>query len=88
MKLNNKAFSLACGIIWGLGLFALTWWLIAFGGSTHEATFIGRFYLGYNISPMGSLLGLLWATVDGAVGGAIFAWLYNRLCGGCATPTR
>jgi hypothetical protein len=32
MKLNIKAFSLACGIIWGLGLFCLTWWIIAFEG--------------------------------------------------------
>jgi hypothetical protein len=27
MKINVKAFALACGIMWGLGLFALTWWL-------------------------------------------------------------
>ncbi len=50
MKLNVKAFALASGIIWGLGLFFLTWWIIAFDGATHEVTPIGRLYRGYNIS--------------------------------------
>jgi hypothetical protein len=27
MKLSVKAFALACGLIWGLGLFFLTWWM-------------------------------------------------------------
>lgn len=30
-----------------------------------------------SISPMGSIIGLIWAFVDGLVAGAIFAWLYN-----------
>lgn len=77
MKLNVKAFALTCGIIWGLGLFFLTWWIIAFDGVTGEVTFLGRIYRGYSISPWGSIIGLVWAFVDGAVGGLIFAWLYN-----------
>ncbi|MGP8155001.1 MAG: bacteriophage holin [Smithella sp.] len=77
MKINVKAFALTCGIIWGLGLFLLTWWVIAFDGITHEVTLIGRLYRGYNISPLGSLLGLVWGFLDALVGGAIFAWLYN-----------
>lgn len=79
MKLNVKAFGLACGILWGVGLFAATWWIIAFEGATGDPTFIGRLYRGYAISPAGSLIGLLWALVDGLVGGAVFAWLYNLL---------
>ncbi len=81
MKLNIKAFALACGILWGLGLFALTWWLIAFEGITNEVTMIGRLYRGYTISPIGSLLGLLYGFIDAFIGGAILAWLYNRIAG-------
>ena len=77
MKLEIKAFALACGIIWGLGLFVLTWWIMAFEGATGEPTLIGRCYLGYSISPVGSLIGLVWGLVDGLVGGAVFACLYN-----------
>ena len=86
MKLDVKAFALACAIIWGVGLFALTWWIIAFDGATGERTIIGQLYRGYSISPLGSLIGLVWAFFDALVGGAIFAWLYNRLAGARAAP--
>lgn len=79
MKLNIKAFALTFSILWGFGIFFLTWWIIAFDGPTGEVTFIGHIYRGYSISPVGSIIGLLWALADGFIGGAIFAWLYNRL---------
>jgi len=78
MKLNLKAAALAGGLIWGLGLFFMTWWIIAFEGQTGEQTIIGLVYRGYNISAMGSLIGLVWGFVDGLIGGFIFAWLYNK----------
>lgn len=79
MKLNVKAFALTCGILWGLGLYFLTWWFIAFDGVTQEITIIGRLYRGYDISPLGGLVWLVCGFVDALVGGAIFAWLYNLL---------
>lgn len=79
MKLNIKAFSLACGLLWGIGLFVLTWWIIAFDGATAEITLIGKLYRGYRITPVGSIVGLAWGFFDGLIGGAIFAWLYNFL---------
>jgi len=79
MKLNVKAFALTCGICWGLGLFFLTWWIIAFDGATGAPTFIGHLYRGFSISPAGSFIGLVWAFADGLIGGAIFAWLYNLI---------
>lgn len=79
MKLNVKAFALACGLIWGVGLFALTWWLIMLEGATGEKLGIGRFYIGYNVSALGSLIGMVWAFADAFIGGGIFAWLYNLL---------
>ncbi|MGE5307073.1 MAG: bacteriophage holin [Alphaproteobacteria bacterium] len=80
MKLNVKAFALTCALVWGLGLFVLTWWIIAFDGSTGEVTFIGHIYRGYSVSPLGSVIGLVWGFPDALIGGAIFAWLYNLLC--------
>ena len=79
MRLNVKAFALACGLVWGIGLFAVTWWIIALDGATPDVTFLGRIYRGYEISPQGSVIGLLWAFPDGLIGGAIFAWLYNLI---------
>jgi hypothetical protein len=77
MKLNVKALSITCGLVWGVGLFLLTWWIIFIDGATGEATLIGLVYRGYSISPIGSVIGFFWALVDGLIIGAIFAWIYN-----------
>jgi hypothetical protein len=79
MKLNIKAMSLTFALVCGLGLFILTWWIMAFEGATGEITMIGRIYRGYTISPLGSIVGLAYGLVDGLIGGIIFAWLYNKL---------
>ena len=79
MKLNVRAFALACALWWGFGIFFLTWWVIALSGATGEPTLLGRIYIGYEISPLGSVIGLAWGAVDGLIGGAIFAWLYNTI---------
>lgn len=79
MTLNIKAFALTCGLVWGLGLFVLTWWIILFEGPQAEPTLIGMVYRGYSLTPAGSFIGLVWGTLDGLIGGAIFAWLYNAL---------
>ena len=81
MKLNIKAFAFACAIVWGLLVLLVTWRIILFEGATGEVTLLGHIYRGYNISMVGSLIGLAWAFVDGLIFGAIFAWLYNLLAG-------
>jgi hypothetical protein len=81
MKINVKAFAVTMALWWGIGLFVLTWWMILFQGSTGDPTIVGKVYRGYNISPLGSVIGLAWGLVDGFVGGAILAWLYNRVSG-------
>jgi len=77
MKLNVKGFGLATGLIVGFGLLFITWWIIMFEGQTGDTTLVGRVYLGYQISWAGSFFGLLWGLIDGFIGGAVFAWLYN-----------
>lgn len=81
MKLNVKALALASGLIWGLGLFILTWWVMMFDGATGDPTLIGKLYRGYSISPAGSVIGLAWGLADGAIGGGIFALVYNAFAG-------
>ncbi len=77
MKLDVKAMAITLGLIWGVTLFGMTWWVIAFEGATFEPTPLGRIYRGYSISPMGSVIGLIWALPDGFIGGALIAWIYN-----------
>lgn len=82
MKLSLKAFTLTCGLIWGgavlmVGLANLAW-------PTYGVAFLqlcSSIYPGYHANPtLGSVLvGTGYALVDGAVGGAIFTWVYNVL---------
>lgn len=76
-KINVTAFSLSCCLVWGIGLLLATWWIMLFEGNTGEVPFLGKFYRGYSISPLGSLIGCAWALSDGLRAGAIIAWLYN-----------
>lgn len=76
-KLDSEAFGLTCGALWGIGLFSLTWWIIALDGPSEKPTAIGKLYRGYTITPRGSVIGLVWAFFDALVGGLCFAWLYN-----------
>ncbi len=82
MKLDVKACAITGALVWGIGLFLITWWVIVLDGATGEATVIARVYRGYSISAVGSVIGLLWAAVDGAICGAIIAWLYNYFARG------
>jgi len=79
MKLNVKAFALTCALVWGIGIFLMVWWIMMFEGATHEVTLMGEVYRGFEISPVGSVFGLGWGLLDGLIGGAIFAWVYNFL---------
>jgi hypothetical protein len=81
MKLNIKAFALTCGILWSLTMFLMTAFLVARNAS---GSCLGNFsviYFGYSVSWIGAVIGAIWGFVDGLIGGAIFAWLYNRLAG-------
>ncbi|MCP3983741.1 MAG: hypothetical protein GY723_05095 [bacterium] len=81
MSLNTRALALASGLVWGVGLFLLTWWIIAFDGTSTDVTWIGRVYRGYSLTPAGSVAGLAWGFADGVLFGAIFAGVYNLLAG-------
>ena len=79
MKLNVKAFALTAGILWGAAVFIATVWLLAMGSGGSTVSLLGNFYLGYSFSTLGAIIGLVWGFVDGAICGALFAWLYNKL---------
>lgn len=82
MRLHIGAFALTTALMLGIGLFLLTWWLIAFDGPSTDPTLIGRIYRGYTVTPLGSAIGLAWGFVDGLIGGALFAWIYNTIVSG------
>ena len=81
MRLNAKAFALACGVLWGLTVFLATVWLVIFGFEGQLMQQLDHFYFGYSVSWLGAIVGAVWGFVDGAIGGFVFAWLYNKIAG-------
>ena len=78
MQLDKKALGLAMGILWGLAVLVMTVWAMVVGGGEH-LILLGKFYMGYGISPAGAFIGLIWGFIDGFIGGWVLAWLYNKL---------
>ncbi len=83
MKLNVKAFALTIGIVWSLLVFLYTWWLIVqsayFQVELPQKILLEYLYPYYSVSPLGSLLGLIYGFVDGLIVGAGVSWLYNLI---------
>ena len=78
MKLNVKAFGLAGGLLWGASMFLLTW-LGLMGYGSQEAGSIARaYYVGYSVTPIGSLIGAAYGFFDAGIGCTIFALIYNK----------
>jgi len=78
-KLDPKAFGLALGILWAAGLVFMGLLTMVCSWAQPFVDFLSPMYVGYNASLVGVLIGAIWGFVDGFVGGAVLAWLYNRL---------
>jgi hypothetical protein len=78
--MNVKAFAVAAGIMWGFLLFAVTL-LETARGEGHTLGALSALYAGYSVTYLGSLAGLVYGFVSGALVGAAFCWLYNRFAG-------
>ncbi len=77
-ELNVKAMALTIGILWGasvllMGIVAMR----GFGANFVEA--LGTVYLGFAPTFTGSIIGGVHGFVEGTIGGALIAWLYNHL---------
>lgn len=79
MKLNVKSCALSLGLVWGINWFALTWFMMAFDGISYDMTIIGRIYRGFTVSPVGSIVALMWGFFDGFLIGLLAAVIYNKL---------
>ncbi|MFB0516878.1 MAG: bacteriophage holin [Candidatus Neomarinimicrobiota bacterium] len=78
MKLSVKALGLAAGIVWALAIFLLTYWFLLFGYEGEMLSRLSNIYLGYSVTWYGGFIGLVWGFVDGFIGGALLACLYNK----------
>lgn len=81
MKLSKRGLALGLGIIWGVGVFLLTIYVLLRGGG-HTLVLLQQFYWGYNISWGGAFLGLIYGFINGFIVGWLLALLHNAFVGG------
>ena len=82
MKLNVKAMAISIALIWGVlamflvGLANMIWP----GYAQAFLDLMASVYPGYKATATFGqvIVGMLYGLVDGAICGALFAWLYNR----------
>ena len=77
--MSIRSIALTAGIFGAGSMFLLSWWLILNGNAEGPTTLLERMYIGYSFTPLGSVIGALWGFVDFAIGGAIAAWLYQKI---------
>ncbi|MEJ2684399.1 MAG: bacteriophage holin [Candidatus Sulfobium sp.] len=78
-RLNVKALMIAGGVLWGLYMLFIGWssWLVGWGSGFVAA--MSSVYIGFRPTFFGGIVGAVWGFIDGAVAGAIIAWVYNAV---------
>jgi len=77
-KLEIVPLAIALGAAWAVGVLFIGW-AASFGWGVELTEAISSLYIGYGPSFLGGIIGAVWAFVDGAIGGAIIAMVYNAL---------
>ena len=76
-SLSEKAMAFAGAVLCGAVL-CLATLVAAVRGAGEHLGHLSAVYPGYEVSYLGSLVGLAYGLVTGAVLGGLLAWLYNR----------
>jgi hypothetical protein len=85
MKLSVKSLAIVSALLWGGGVLFVG--LVNLAAPSYGAAFlqcVSSVYPGFHNSRtlVDVLVGTGYALFDGAVGGALFGWLYNSFSGG------
>lgn len=78
-ELKPVALGLSAGILWSLAILATGLMAAWSGYGMKFVDIVGSFYLGYQPTVIGSVIGAIWGFFDALIGGVIFALLYNFL---------
>lgn len=81
MKFDIKALALSWAILWGVVMLVMGLLNLVWGSYAQQfLQMMASVYPGYHAtrSVAEVIVGTLYGTVDGLIGGAVFAWLYNQ----------
>ena len=76
-KLDRRIFGVSLGIVSGVLLAAVTWFMVLTQTATPNLEVLSEYLPGYTVTPFGSVVGLLYGFVYGFLIGWLFALLRN-----------
>ena len=78
-KLDGVALGISIGLLFGLTVFIATNFLLIKGGEVigPNLSLLGQFFVGYEVSFSGSLVGLIYGVIAGFVTGWLIAFVRN-----------
>lgn len=79
LYLNAVVQGVTTGMFVGLGLFALTIWLVIKGGDTvgPHLSLLGQYFIGYSVTWRGAFIGMIYGFIVGYGIGYAYARIYN-----------
>jgi hypothetical protein len=81
LLLNSRVLGLALGLVFGLGVFVATNWLVIKGGKPvgPHLQLLGQYFIGYRVTFVGSFIGMAYGFAVGTMAGALVGWIYNKI---------
>ena len=79
--LNAKVAGLVLGLLFALGIFVATNWLVIKGGDRvgPHLQLLSQYFIGYRVTFFGSLIGAAYGFAVGTLSGALIGWIYNKI---------
>lgn len=81
LRLNTKVLGLSLGLLFGLGIFIATNWLVLKGGKVvgPHLQLLSQYFIGYRVSFFGSIIGFAYGFAVGTLSGSLMGWIYNKI---------
>ena len=81
LLLNAKILGLSLGLLFGLGVFTATNWIILKGGRVigPHLQLLSEYFIGYRVSFLGSFIGFPYGFAVGTLSGSLIGWIYDKI---------
>lgn len=80
-RIQARMLALACAVVFGVGLFVMTAWLLIKGGEDVGAhlQLLRYYFIGYSVSWPGSVIGFFYGALLGGIVGWTVGKIYNAV---------
>lgn len=79
-RLNVRGLAVGLGVAWSMCML-FSGWVAIFGWCRKFVEVMASVYIGFKPTFIGGIIGGLWGFIDGMIGGAIIAFVYNLIAG-------